>query len=122
MADGYKPRTDYAYGLHRPEKYRLQYGNFWVYNDLLKKSGLDVVINNINPEMSDTLNSLLIYKLTEPTSANYRVLDWFENSYAKLVFVQASLSSGAISTFLANLGHESNYRNFFSIILKLYIK
>jgi hypothetical protein len=117
MADGYKPRPDYAYGIHRQEKYRLQYGNFWVYEDLLKKSGLDLVINNINPEFSDTLNALLIYKLTEPTTANYRGLIWFENSYAKLVYVQASLSSGAISTFLANLGQESNYRNFFQLYL-----
>ncbi|MDR0621264.1 MAG: transposase [Deltaproteobacteria bacterium] len=115
MADGYTHRPDYAFGLHRPESYLLQYGNYWVYNDFLRRTGFSNVINNVIPESADTLNALLLYKLTEPHTTNYKGLHWFTNSYSKLVFNQAAMSSSSISQFLKEIGREECYRNFFRV-------
>jgi hypothetical protein len=49
LYNGYKPRPEYQYGLYRTEKYQLQYGNIWVYEEILAKSSFGSIINNIDP-------------------------------------------------------------------------
>jgi hypothetical protein len=117
LNNGFKARPDYAYGLHRPESYRLQYGNLWAYQDLLSKTGFDSVINGIDPELSDTLNALLLYNLTEQGAAHYKAAAWLDGCYAKLCYPRAAISSGSISKFLRDIGREANYRQFFKLYL-----
>ncbi|MDR0571894.1 MAG: transposase [Rickettsiales bacterium] len=115
--NGYKPRPDYSYGVYRTESYELQYGDYWVFDHLLQKTSFGLVLSQINPELTDTLRSLLLYKLSDDNHANYKGLEWYESSYAKLVYPRAAMSSGSISTFLKELGKDWNYREFFRLYL-----
>jgi transposase len=121
MDEGFKPRPEYSYGLHKPERYMLQYGSMWVYEELLQRTKFGSVINAIAPELTETLNALLAYKLTHPTDANYRGLGWYEKSYVKLLYPNAAMSSGALSIFLSEIGKDYNYKKFFNLYLNYLI-
>ncbi|MDR2457541.1 MAG: transposase, partial [Clostridiales Family XIII bacterium] len=117
MTEGVKLRPDFEYGLFRPQRCTFRYGNIWVYEELLKRTGFDSVINHIAPELNDTLNAFLVYKLTEPHEANYRGADWFDKSYARLRYPNAAMSANSISNFLKEIGQDCNYRKFFQLYL-----
>ena len=65
------------------------------------------------PGAEDTLMALVGYKLLASGSNRYAE-DWWEGSYASVLFPNAKLRSQRISEFYAKLGDEDVQRRFFS--------
>jgi hypothetical protein len=102
-----------------PECLRLRYGDLWVYEQILSKTGFDHVTQNLMLSKADfdTFNTLLAYKLTENDYAFDHAQLWFNRSYAKVMYPNAAVSSGSISSFLAKIGEERYYREFTKLYL-----
>jgi hypothetical protein len=99
----------------------LNFGDVWLYNEILRQSGFGDVIQCLIPRRSDTLNSLLIFRLSENAPFCY-AQKWYDKSYANVQYPNAAVSSHSISTFLEELGSEYNYREFTSKYLNFLTK
>jgi hypothetical protein len=114
---GYIPRPDLSRTNQLPAKVRLQFGDIWIFQETLRQTGFSTVMKNIFPEFHDTLNALVAFKLCNPELAYVHAQDWFDDSYVSTLYPKASVSSGAISAFLAKLGEEHIYQNFTTLYL-----
>ena len=118
---GFVSRPDLT-KVSAPESLRLRFGDVWVYDDILKKSNLNDVISNISPSDSDTLHSLIIFRLSNPEAAYNNASCWFDRSYARILYPNASLSSSSISLMLDKLGDDHFYREFTSLYINYLYK
>jgi hypothetical protein len=91
----------------------LRYGDIWLLTDLYNSSQFESVITSISPFDSDTLHALIAYKLSTGDNAFVNVEGWFQRSYAKILYPNAALSSGSISTFLKRFGGKNIREKFF---------
>jgi hypothetical protein len=115
LESGFVRRYDMIRDL-QPDKLHLRYGDIWVYDDILNKNGFNKVIDNILIPYNDTLNALIAFRLADGSPYCY-AQEWYDESYAKVKYPRANMSSASISTFLAALGDEANYRRFTSLYL-----
>jgi hypothetical protein len=100
-----------------PESLRLRFGDIWVYNEILRTTGFNQVLENLMPSCNDTLNSLIAFRLSNPDAAYCYSQSWYDRSYAKVLYPKATISSASISPFLVKLGDEFIYREFTSLYL-----
>jgi transposase len=70
------------------------------------------IFSDILPMSADTLMSMVGYRVLADT-ANCYAFDWWEGSYARILFPKANLRSQRISDFLRDLGNEQVQRHFF---------
>jgi hypothetical protein len=94
------------------ERLILDFGDAYILLEAMKQSGLFDILYNLMADKSDTLMSLLCYKLLG-NGANCHAQDWWEGSYTKILYPSAQLHSQRISEFYAKLGDESVHRRFF---------
>jgi hypothetical protein len=94
----------------------LDFGDVWMSDQILKRTGLETVLDNLIPESKDTLKALVSFRLLESDAYTYAA-DWHSNSYARVLYPSANLDSPRISEFHARLGKEEVYRQFFSSYL-----
>lgn len=94
------------------EQLILDFGDSYFLDAFIKSKGLDSVIKATKVHNTDTLKAMICYYILSNT-ANCHAETWFEGNYAKMMYPMASLSSQRISEFLAELGKEEIYRNFF---------
>jgi hypothetical protein len=120
MEHGIVQRNDLTL-IGKSTSLHLNFGDVWLYNEILRQSGFGDVIKSLIPRRSDTLNSLLIFRLSE-NAPFYYAQRWYDKSYAKLQYPNAAVSSHSISTFLEDLGSEYNYRQFTSKYLEFLTK
>jgi hypothetical protein len=110
--DGYSDVQGGAAHAKRIGNLILDFGNAFALHEALKKSGyLDLFAGTL-PKEKDTLLSLLFHRVLGDGIAYYAE-DWWEGSYARLLFPDAKLKSQRVSEFLAKLGDEAVQRKFF---------
>jgi hypothetical protein len=104
--------------LRVPKHTTLHFGNIWLVDQILKKTGLDSILDNLIPEDSDTLKSLVSFRLLSPDAYCYAE-KWYSNSYANMLYSNAKVDSPRISSFFSKIGHDNIYRQFFKSYLQL---
>lgn len=98
------------------EKLILDFGDAYVLFEALKKCSFYDAFQNLLPPLTDTLMSLIAYRLLGGY-ANNHAEDWWEGSYTRLLYPNAKLRSQRISEFYRILGDESVHRSFFASYL-----
>ena len=90
----------------------VSFGDMFFLNEYIHKIGFDKAIDAIGYANMDTLYALLAYYILCPLS-NCHAEDWWDLTYAKLLYPNAKLASQRISNALADIGSEEAKRNFF---------
>ena len=91
----------------------LRFGDIFFFDAFLKKIRILEIVDAIPYSNKDTLHALLaFYSLSSMT--NYHAKDWYELSYAKVLYPNAVLSSQRISEALSAIGMEESKRQFFT--------
>jgi hypothetical protein len=103
------------------ERLILDFGDAYCLYETLKTHNLYDLIYNIIPGKGDTMMSILGFKLL--TSASNRCAeDWWEGSYARILFPNAKLRSQRLSEFYEQLGDEAILRRFFNNYLRMFFQ
>jgi hypothetical protein len=90
----------------------LDFGDAWFLDHILETSDLKKLFVGVLAKDSDTLLSLLAFKLLD-SNANSYAERWFAGSYAQYLYPKAVLASPRISEFMERLGKEETKRAFF---------
>jgi hypothetical protein len=117
LEKGYTLRPDLDIDNDLHESLRLRYGDIWVYEEILRTTGLYKITNSLISDYHDTLNALLAFRLCYPEASYCYAENWYDRSFAKVIYPKAALSSSSISKFLAKIGDEFYYRDFTSLYL-----
>ena len=94
------------------EKLILNFGDVYLINSYLKKTGLCSAIDAVEYKNPDTLYSMICFYII-CSMANCYAEDWYEGSFARILYPKADLRSQRISEFLESIGEEVSYRHFF---------
>lgn len=95
------------------EKLILDFGDAWFLQEFLSRQPFYNSILNTLPDESDTLLSLIFYRLLTNKGASCHVKIWYEGNYSYLAFPHANLTSQNISRVLKEVGREEIQRHFF---------
>ena len=109
-----KPPTKGA----RKESLIVDFGDVFLLDSFIRNSGIIDTIDAIGYGNPDTLKAMLSYYILCSMSNRY-AQDWWEGSYARILYPNASLSSQRISDFLAAVGDEYSQREFFKSYFNL---
>lgn len=90
----------------------VSFGDVFLLDEYLKKSGFTKAVNAIAYRNLDTLHALLAYYILT-SFANCHAEDWWELTYARYLYPKAQMASQRISDALADIGSEDAKRNFF---------
>ncbi|MDR1609100.1 MAG: transposase [Deltaproteobacteria bacterium] len=96
----------------------LHFGDIWLVDQTLKKTGLDKVLNNLIPNGSQTLKALVSFRLLDSHPDSFAE-EWYRKSYARALYPEANLEPDLISSFHAILGQEDIFTKFFNSYLNL---
>ena len=91
----------------------LRFGDVFFFHSFAEKIGIFNVVDAIPFANKDTLHALVAY-YTLSSVANYHAKDWYELSYAKVLYPNAALASQRISEALVSIGMEESKRQFFA--------
>jgi len=105
----------------KEERLILDFGDAYCLYEILKMHNLYDMIYNIIPEKGDTMMSVLGFKLLTSAS-NSHAEDWWEGSYARILFPNAKLRSQRLSEFYEQLGDERTHRRFFNNYLRMFFQ
>lgn len=96
------------------EKLILDFGDAFLCDSLVRSSEYNEVFTSFldNKKDADTLMSLAFYRVLSH-EANCYAADWYQGSYARIMYPDAELSSQRISEFLEKIGDEALQRKFF---------
>jgi hypothetical protein len=94
------------------EKFILDFGDSYFLNEMLERSGYKNLIKTAFGELADTVISLIFYRSLQRGASCY-AQDWWEGSYARVLYTNAVLSSQRISETLKTIGDEVVQRFFF---------
>jgi transposase len=95
------------------EKLLITFGDAWLLNEILKKSGYIDVLKLTMPDEFDTLLSLISYKLLDKGSPADYAINWWDKSYAHILYPSARMQGERLSEFGARLGDETTWRRFY---------
>lgn len=90
----------------------LSFGDIFLLDEYLKKSGFIKAVDAIGYRNQDTLHALLAYYILT-SSANCHAEDWWGLTYAQYLYPRAQMASQRISDALADIGSEDAKRCFF---------
>jgi hypothetical protein len=99
----------------------LDFGDSYFIDELLKKNGFVKVIDEVGYGNPDTLKAMLSYYIL-CSMANCHAAEWYEGNFARILYPNANLTSQRISDFLAAIGDEYSYREFFKAYIKFLFK
>ena len=102
----------------RKEQLIVDFGDTYLLNAFIKKSGLCTAIDAIGYGNPDTMYAMLTYYILCSMSNCY-AQDWWEGNYARILYPKASLASQRISDFLVSIGDEYSQREFFKEYFRL---
>jgi hypothetical protein len=94
------------------EKLILDFGDSFILDELLTKTGFKDIMARVFPVDKDTVMSMLFYRVLSGGASRYAQTYW-EGSYARLLFPLASVESQRVSEFYKRIGDESYQRDFF---------
>ncbi|MDR2368110.1 MAG: transposase, partial [Deltaproteobacteria bacterium] len=112
LEKGYIPRPDLSLKIYSSERESLRYGDIWVFDDIITKSGLLSVFKIVTPGDTDTLLTLVAYKLSNPGQPFDNIAHWYDRSFAQIKYPNAIVSSSDISKYLHKLGQDLNHQDF----------
>jgi hypothetical protein len=112
LENGYGAVANTSSGMAREERLILDFGDAYCLYAALQICGLYDIIFSLMPNQKDTLMSLWGYRLLGRGS-NRHAEDWWEGSYASILYPNAKLRSQRISEFFQQFGEESVLRDFF---------
>lgn len=95
------------------EKLIVDFGDAYLFGTFIGNSWLAPMLIRAAGDSADTFMAMVSYKLCHCSAMRYAE-QWFEGSYAKMLYKNAAISSQRISDFLARIGDESVQRGFFS--------
>jgi hypothetical protein len=90
----------------------VDFGDAYFLDTYIKGCGLQKAIDSIGYANPDTLNAMIAYYALT-SFANCHAQDWWEGSYARILYPRANMASQRISDFLASIGDEYSQREFF---------
>lgn len=90
----------------------LRFGDVFFLDYFVKEIGFSDVVESLPYTNKDTLHALLAFYMLSSV-ANYHANDWYELSYAKVLYPNAVMSSQRISETLSKVGMEESKRIFF---------
>lgn len=99
----------------------VSFGDIYLLDSFMSKSGIMTAINAINYKNQDTLHALIAYYILT-TYSNCHAEDWWELTYAKYLYPKAQMTSQRISEALADIGSEDAKRGFFKEYFKFLAK
>ena len=103
--------------MNSEERLILDFGDAYCLFSALKICGLYDIFYGLVTGQSDTMMSLLAYKLLG-RSSNRHAEDWWEGSYARILYPKAKLRSQRLSEFYKQLGDEAIQREFFKAYIR----
>ena len=95
------------------EKLILDFGDSYVLDKYLRTLPFYSAYLLVMPMHSDTLFSLLFYRILTDKKAYCYADVWWSGNYASMLFPEAKLQIQCVSEFLAMLGDEETQRTFF---------
>jgi len=96
----------------RKELLIVDFGDAFFLDTFIKDSGMQKAIDSIGYGNPDTLSAMIAYYALT-SLANCHAQDWWEGSYARILYPRANLTSQRVSDFLAAIGDEYSQREFF---------
>ena len=115
LPDAYSQRQEAA----KAERLILDFGDSFFLSQYFEKQAFRDAFYQVLPEKSDTLLSLVFYRILTDKKANCYADAWWQGNYASLLFPKAKLVSQRISEFLADVGGEDVQRRFFQEYFRL---
>ena len=94
------------------EKLILDFGDSYLIDQIFKETKITKILSTLLKEYSDTLFSIIHYKLCYNVAMMY-TQRWHEGSYSRILYKKAEISSQRISDFFTILGEEKLQREFF---------
>lgn len=94
-------------------KLSLNFGKIWIYDELIKITGISLILESVFPDIYDFVKSIIAYKLLNPGKSYSYANIWYEYSYVQFLYPNANIYSQEISRKLAIIGDECNIREFF---------
>jgi hypothetical protein len=91
----------------------IDFGAPWILHEFILKSGYIDVINTVFPENKDNILSLLSFRLLSDGKAHKFAFKRYNNSYAKILYPNAHISSQNISKILDSLGTNKAWNQFY---------
>ena len=95
----------------------VSFGDIFLLDEYLRKSGLQKAIDAIDYRNPDTLKALVAFYILT-SHANCHAEDWWELTYARYLYPKAQMASQRISEALADIGSEDAKRSFFREYIK----
>ncbi|MDR1110421.1 MAG: transposase [Deltaproteobacteria bacterium] len=103
---------------NKNESLIVDFGDMYFLDTFIRDNCLVEPISSIGYVNRDTLNAMIAYYVLCPM-ANCHAHDWWEGSYARILYPDANLTSQRISDFLSTIGDESPIRAFFREYIKI---
>jgi len=88
-------------------RHSFDFGDVYLINEVLYKSGFWSVVDKISWRNKDTLHAMVIFYITSQLP-NCDASIWYETSFASKLFPDARLDSNGISDFLEKLGEAES--------------
>ena len=102
----------------RHEQLLLDFGDVFIVKEFIDGNGMMCAVEAIGYGNPDTLKAMLFYYIL-CTMANSHAAEWWEGSYARILFPKADLRSQRVSDFLVAIGDEYSQRAFFGKYLAM---
>lgn len=100
----------------------LDFGDAYLLSMLMEESGLSKCIDAMGTGGEDTIKALVLFCTLTDGLGMCNAEDWFEGSYARILFPDAVLASQRISDALAIMGDDQSYRDFMQTYVPLVTK
>ena len=104
--------------VNKKESLILDFGDAFFMDHFIRNKGLRTAIDAISYGNPDTLYAMISYYAV-CSMANCYAQNWWEGSYARILYPKANLTSQRVSDFLASIGDEHKQRAFFREYFKL---
>ena len=98
---------------NRKEKLILDFGDAWFIDSFIRDIGLWDSIGKLSYGNSDTVRAMVMFYVL-CSMANCHAEEWYEGSYARILYPNANLSSQRLIDMLSSIGEEHSYREFFA--------
>jgi len=96
----------------------LDFGDSYFLWEYMKAQTFMPALRVVLPEQSDTLFTLLFFRILTDKKACCHAETWYQGNYVSLLFPQAKIRSQRVSEFLTAVGAEDVQRGFFREYLK----
>ena len=91
----------------------LNFGDAYFVDQIIKKTHFSSLFDAIGYGNPDSVKALALFYMLSKKS-NRHAENWYEGSFARILYPKANLTSQRISDMLSSIGAESTYQQFFN--------